>query len=184
MADVKIAAIVGSPPPGRHARAVAEWVHRQAAERHGADYDLVDLADYPWPERPLKITGHATQLVVYGREATRINGNHEWLTSNVIGWWTNKYGLIGSHRERCGVNPLVAGSSPARPTLKGRSGVLQASRTSQLPSSAHNSECVTRVPSKRNSCAGRRRGSMVVSACTMTPPPEGIPSPVAAPFSK
>jgi hypothetical protein len=55
---------------------------------------------------------------------------------------------------------------------------------SQLPSSAHNSECVTRVPSKRNSCAGRRRGSMVVSACTMAPPPEGMPSPVAAPSSK
>jgi hypothetical protein len=30
-------------------------------------------------------------FVVYGRKTTRINGNHEWLTSNVIGWWTNKY---------------------------------------------------------------------------------------------
>jgi transposase len=75
-------------------------------------------------------------------------------------------------------------SHTARLTFKDRSWVLPAGRTSQLPSSAHNSECVTRVPSKRNSCAGRRRGSMVVSACTMTPPPEGIPSPVAAPASK
>jgi hypothetical protein len=57
-------------------------------------------------------------------------------------------------------------------------------RIGQSPSAARNSECVTRVPSKRNSCAGRRRGSMVLSACTMTPPPEGMPSPVAAPSSK
>ena len=55
-------------------------------------------------------------FVVCGREATTINGNHEGLTSNVIGWWTNKYGIIGNHRERSGINPLVAGSSPARPT--------------------------------------------------------------------
>jgi hypothetical protein len=48
-------------------------------------------------------------FVVYGREATRVNGNHEWLTSNVIGWWTNKYGICWQHRERWGVNPLVSG---------------------------------------------------------------------------
>jgi hypothetical protein len=57
-------------------------------------------------------------FVAYGREETRINGNHKWLTSNVICWWTNKYGVIGNHREWWGVNPLVAASSPARPTLK------------------------------------------------------------------
>src|ERR1700741_3781863 len=39
----------------------------------------------PYPTRLL--------FVAYGREATRINGNHEWLTSNVIGWWTTKYGI-------------------------------------------------------------------------------------------
>jgi hypothetical protein len=32
-------------------------------------------------------------FVVYGREVTRIDGNHEWLTSNVIRSWTNKYGI-------------------------------------------------------------------------------------------
>ena len=81
--------------------------------------------------------------------------------------------------------PLLGGQSLCSPPcLKRPFRGLQAGRTSQLPSSAHNSECVTRVPSKRNSCAGRRRGSMVVSACTMTPPPEGIPSPVAAPSSR
>ena len=32
-------------------------------------------------------------FVVYGRETTRFNRHHELLTSNLIGWWTNKYGI-------------------------------------------------------------------------------------------
>jgi hypothetical protein len=32
-------------------------------------------------------------FVVYGREATRINGNHQRLTSNVMVWWTSTYGI-------------------------------------------------------------------------------------------
>jgi catechol 2,3-dioxygenase-like lactoylglutathione lyase family enzyme len=35
---------------------------------------------------------HRLLFVVYGREATRISGNHEWLTSNVIAWCTQPLG--------------------------------------------------------------------------------------------
>ena len=49
MTELKIAIIVGSTRPGRHARAVADWVLGQAAERPGACYEIVDLADHPLP---------------------------------------------------------------------------------------------------------------------------------------
>jgi hypothetical protein len=45
-------------------------------------------ADDSWPMRTTRLL-----FVVYGRDATRINGNHEWSTGNVIDWWTNKYGI-------------------------------------------------------------------------------------------
>lgn len=45
---LKIAIIVGSTRPGRNSKAVAEWVLDQAASRT-ADYELVDLLDYPLP---------------------------------------------------------------------------------------------------------------------------------------
>ena len=54
-----------------------------------------------------------------------------------------KSSIVGKHWDPRFGNPLVAGSSPARRTFKGRSGVLQAGRTSQLPFSAHNSECAS-----------------------------------------
>jgi NAD(P)H-dependent FMN reductase len=49
MADLRIAIIVGSTRPGRHARAVADWVLGHAQARSGASYDVVDLADHPLP---------------------------------------------------------------------------------------------------------------------------------------
>ena len=49
MSELKIAIIVGSTRPGRNGKAVADWVLAQAAGREGADYELVDLADYPLP---------------------------------------------------------------------------------------------------------------------------------------
>lgn len=61
----------------------------------------------PWPLRQLVL------FVVYGREATRIDGNDECLTSIVIGWGTSKYGTDWLHRTWWGVNQLVPGSSPA-----------------------------------------------------------------------
>jgi hypothetical protein len=32
-------------------------------------------------------------FLAYGRESTRINGNHERPTGNVIAWWTGRYGI-------------------------------------------------------------------------------------------
>lgn len=49
MADLKIAIILGSTRPGRNGAAVAEWVLEQAQQRTAADYELVDLADFPLP---------------------------------------------------------------------------------------------------------------------------------------
>ncbi len=49
MSDLKIAVILGSTRPGRNGKAVADWVIEKAAARTAADYELVDLADYPLP---------------------------------------------------------------------------------------------------------------------------------------
>lgn len=45
----KIGIILGSTRPGRNGEAVARWVLEQAQSRGDADYELVDLADYPLP---------------------------------------------------------------------------------------------------------------------------------------
>ncbi|PFG68133.1 NADPH-dependent FMN reductase [Enemella evansiae] len=44
--NLKIAIIIGSTRPGRLGESVANWVAAQAANRAGADYELVDLADF------------------------------------------------------------------------------------------------------------------------------------------
>lgn len=49
MNDLKIAIILGSTRPGRNGKAVADWVHDQAAQRTDADYQLIDLLDHPLP---------------------------------------------------------------------------------------------------------------------------------------
>lgn len=49
MSDLKIAIILGSTRPGRNGKAVADWVLEKASVRTGADYELIDLADYPLP---------------------------------------------------------------------------------------------------------------------------------------
>jgi NAD(P)H-dependent FMN reductase len=49
MADLKIAIVLGSTRPGRNGDAVAQWVLEQAQTRSAADYELVDLADFPMP---------------------------------------------------------------------------------------------------------------------------------------
>ena len=45
----KIAIIVGSTRPGRNGKQVADWVLEQASRREDAEFELVDLADYPLP---------------------------------------------------------------------------------------------------------------------------------------
>jgi NAD(P)H-dependent FMN reductase len=46
---LKIAIIIGSTRPGRHAEAVAQWVHQIAALRNDAVYELVDILDFNLP---------------------------------------------------------------------------------------------------------------------------------------
>jgi NAD(P)H-dependent FMN reductase len=45
----RIAVILGSTRPGRRGAAVASWVMEIAATREDANFDLIDLADYPLP---------------------------------------------------------------------------------------------------------------------------------------
>lgn len=46
---VKIAVVVGSTRPGRRSRQVADWVLARATARGGADFEMLDLADYDLP---------------------------------------------------------------------------------------------------------------------------------------
>lgn len=46
---MKIGIIVGSTRPGRVGKSVAEWVYDIARQRSGAQYELVDIADYGLP---------------------------------------------------------------------------------------------------------------------------------------
>ncbi|WP_026927765.1 NADPH-dependent FMN reductase [Granulicoccus phenolivorans] len=46
---MKIGIIVGSTRNGRAGESVGQWVAKQAAERTGAEYELVDLAAYNLP---------------------------------------------------------------------------------------------------------------------------------------
>ena len=45
----KIGIILGSTRPGRVGESVAKWVHKVAGERTDAQFELVDLLDYPLP---------------------------------------------------------------------------------------------------------------------------------------
>jgi NAD(P)H-dependent FMN reductase len=46
---VKIAVVAGSTRPGRRSRQVADWVLARATSRGGADFEMLDLADYDLP---------------------------------------------------------------------------------------------------------------------------------------
>lgn len=46
---VKIAVVVGSTRPGRRSKQVADWVLARATSRGGADFEMLDLADYDLP---------------------------------------------------------------------------------------------------------------------------------------
>jgi NAD(P)H-dependent FMN reductase len=45
----RIGVILGSTRPGRRGEPVARWVMEQATRRSDAEFELVDLADYPLP---------------------------------------------------------------------------------------------------------------------------------------
>jgi NAD(P)H-dependent FMN reductase len=46
---IKVAIILGSTRPSRNGEAVAKWVHRIAARRSDAQFQLLDLRDYSLP---------------------------------------------------------------------------------------------------------------------------------------
>jgi NAD(P)H-dependent FMN reductase len=46
---IKIGIILGSTRPGRNGEQVAKWVYDVASRRHDAEFELVDLLDYPLP---------------------------------------------------------------------------------------------------------------------------------------
>ena len=46
---IRIAIVLGSTRPGRNGEQVARWVHELARERTDAEFDLVDLRDFPLP---------------------------------------------------------------------------------------------------------------------------------------
>ena len=46
---IKVAIILGSTRPGRRGEPVAQWVYDRAVKRGDAEYELIDLADYPLP---------------------------------------------------------------------------------------------------------------------------------------
>jgi NAD(P)H-dependent FMN reductase len=66
--DLKIAIIVGSTRPGRNGKAVADWVLDKAASRTGANYELIDLVDFPLPHMDEAIPPSAGQ---YAGEHTK-----------------------------------------------------------------------------------------------------------------
>ncbi len=45
----RIGVILGSTRPGRRGEAVARWVMDEASRRRDAEFELIDLADYPLP---------------------------------------------------------------------------------------------------------------------------------------
>ena len=45
----RIAVILGSTRPGRRGEQVAQWVMERARQRTEAEFELIDLLDYPLP---------------------------------------------------------------------------------------------------------------------------------------
>ena len=56
---LKVGIIVGSTRPNRNGRAVAEWVLEHARDHRGAEFHLVDIADFDLPllDEPLPASG-------------------------------------------------------------------------------------------------------------------------------
>lgn len=64
----KIAIILGSTRPGRYGEAVANWVHAEALQRTDAEFELIDLIDYPLPHLDEAVPASAGQ---YAGEHTK-----------------------------------------------------------------------------------------------------------------
>ena len=66
---VRIAIVVGSTRPGRRSRQVADWVLDRAQKRSGAEFEILDLADF---ELPLLDEPLPPSLGRYEREHTKV----------------------------------------------------------------------------------------------------------------
>src|SRR5690606_20735313 len=68
MMDLRIGIILGSTRPGRRGAQVAKWVLEKAQAHGGAQFELIDLADYPLPHLDEAIPPSAQQ---YANEHTK-----------------------------------------------------------------------------------------------------------------
>jgi len=118
-----IAIIIGSTRPGRNGEAVARWVYENAAGRSDADYELVDLEDFPLPhldepapaamgqyanEHTKKWAAKIAQFDGYIFVTPEYNHSTSGALKNAIDYlfaeWTNKaagfvsYGVYGGSR--------------------------------------------------------------------------------------
>lgn len=65
---IKVGIILGSTRPGRNGEAVAKWVYELASRRDDAEYELVDLLDFPLPHLDEPVP---PSLAQYTKEHTR-----------------------------------------------------------------------------------------------------------------
>jgi len=65
---IRVAIVIGSTRPGRNGEAVAQWAYSVARQRGDAEYDLVDLKDYPLPHLDEPIPASAGK---YARDHTK-----------------------------------------------------------------------------------------------------------------
>ncbi|AMM19039.1 NADPH-dependent FMN reductase [Frondihabitans sp. PAMC 28766] len=75
----KIAIIIGSTRPGRNGKAVADWAYARAAERTDAEFELVDLRDFPLPHydeegSPARSTFDSDQAVAWTSKVAEFDG--------------------------------------------------------------------------------------------------------------
>jgi NAD(P)H-dependent FMN reductase len=66
----RIGIILGSTRPGRNGEAVAKWVLEVAAPRGDAEYELVDLLDYPLP--------HLDEVIPASRGQYQLPHTQKW----------------------------------------------------------------------------------------------------------
>jgi NAD(P)H-dependent FMN reductase len=75
----RLAIIIGSTRPGRNGKAVADWVYDRAAQRDDAEFELVDLRDFPLPHydeagSPARSTFDADHAVAWTSKVAEFDG--------------------------------------------------------------------------------------------------------------
>lgn len=128
----KIAIILGSTRPGRNGEAVAKWVTEIASRRDDAEFELVDLLDFPLPHLDESIPKYGTysndQALAWSRKVAEFDGfvfvtpeyNHSTsaVLKNALDYlyteWNNKaaafvsYGGVGGARAVEHLRPIAS----------------------------------------------------------------------------